>query len=113
MNNMEKKIPERYRGIKAEPSKYKEYRITSPVGEFMVKYALDIAYKIKLDDFLRSIQGPVKWEFPGVISENASCFVILYFDWDTSEEVIRRVNRMVIEEICGLLDEQYARDMEK
>ena len=30
-----------------------------------------------------------------------------------SEEDIQRVNKMVIEEICDLLDDQYARDLEK
>ena len=75
MNNMEERIPERYQGIKAEPPKYKEYRIVSPVEKHMVKYALDLGYKIKLDDFLGSVPCPFKWEFPGGISENADCFV--------------------------------------
>lgn len=113
INNMEERIPERYQGIKAEPPKYKEYRIVSPVEKHMVKYALDLGYKIKLNDFLGSVPCPFKWEFPGGISENADCFVILYFAWDTSEEDIQRVNKMVIEEICDLLDDQYAKDMEK
>lgn len=107
MKKLAERIPERYQEIKAEPPKYKEYRIVSPVEGKKVCFVLDQAYKVKLDDYLWSLPGSVKWKFPGGDVENADCFVILFYSSDTSENEIQVINNKVIEKVCELLDEQY------